>query len=656
MQYLKDAGVKTDGWMLSPNTEMPPYTGPIHLQTIRNMSAMADNHFSYINMPFSEYFAQYYKIIQLRDADALDTFDVFSYHNYGKYRSFKRNELLLMFGALQQVSKPSFFSEVHSLGQDMAKYPDGSGCVTQVDDAEDMLAHMHDCFFGGTQSFVWWAYKSNEKWCSPLAADPKDRCSDFKNDLKWWMVHSAPVGSEMLLTDDHDGRIMKFGTLMTGAWRTGSRISQWIVNNEPNITCGTVAETKAKGRFGDGTAPEAFAYTYVLTSGWLVSGDVTVYQYVGPYWGPYAVKTSKVTVGENKDRFTVPIYPYSFTVLDYNIVEGPATQESPEHYTSTIPASESAFAVKGSTTTATFGGSLAVDGTDSVAFLKFTGLTFPAPVIEARLRVFTETPTKELLVATTPTTWTAATLTGSNAPAFDPLQATTLYGIADSGPGVELTFDVTLAFNSNGVPGGDLSFALFTEGQKKSSTNEGIIVKPALFSQQFGASCVAAYLDLTFLGPAPSTPPPSPAPASCPATSFSTIVLADEGQSCTDACAAHSMQCTEARMAAANDLTTPDNMKTTVSGLGSECKTGVSKNGKTWPAVPYVNNDGFCYASIPGRTADSFKCGNSKSDLRRICPCEHSGAQSEKQATHADAKHATAKHATAQTLLPSSKP
>eukprot|EP00966_Prymnesium_polylepis_P263491 6086599-Prymnesium_polylepis.3 len=63
MQYLKDAGVKTDGWMLSPNTEMPPYTGPIHLQAIRNMSAMADNHFSYINMPFSEYFAQYYKVL-----------------------------------------------------------------------------------------------------------------------------------------------------------------------------------------------------------------------------------------------------------------------------------------------------------------------------------------------------------------------------------------------------------------------------------------------------------------------------------------------------------------------------------------------------------------------------------------------------------------
>eukprot|EP00966_Prymnesium_polylepis_P314040 7257063-Prymnesium_polylepis.1 len=390
MQYLRSQGVDPKGWLLSPNTEMAPYTAGVHQETIQNLSARFANLSIYVNMPFGDYYAKYHKILQLRDSPGGHvTVDVFSYHNYGKYRDFRRNELLLMFAALHDVGLPSFFSEVHSLGQDTATHADGSSCVTDIDNAEDMLAHMHDCFYGGTQSFVWWAYKGSEKGCSPFASDPAERCTHFNREIKWWMVHSAPVGAEMILMDDHDGRIMRFGTLMTAAWRTGSRVSMWVVNNEPNITCG--AAGGGNGRTGDGTTPESMTYTFQLMSGWQIEGDVTIYQYVGPFVGTYGMVKVQAMNQPNRENFTMPVPAYSLSVADFTITRVSDSSAREGQSVSTFASTDSALLLAGSNEVSIFDGSLVVDGTDRVAFFKFGQLLLPAPVVKATLRVYAET-------------------------------------------------------------------------------------------------------------------------------------------------------------------------------------------------------------------------------------------------------------------------
>jgi hypothetical protein len=631
MTYLSDEGVNSSSWLLSPNTEMAPYTARVHQQTLQNLtqnqSTPLNNASMHVDMPFSDYYAKYHKIVQLRDSPGgLDTLDVFSYHNYGKYRDFRRNELLLMFAALHGVGVPSFFSEVHSLGQDISTYANGTRCVTDADNAEDMLAHMHDCFYGGSQSYVWWAYKGSSKACSPLATDPANRCDDFNKELKFWMVHSAPVGAEMLLTDDHDGRIMKFGTVMTAAWRTGSRVSTWIVNNEPRIAPGCGVAGGGNGRHGDGTAPESFSYDMELRSGWQVAGNVTMYQYGaadGAFYDQYGMVQSTIAVdAHSPSRFTVPVFPYSFTVLDFDLAAAPAATSTTSTTSTTVAASDAGFAISGSTGAASFGGSLVVDGTSKVAYVKFGRLTLPAPVIRATLRLYTESPVAELLVASVSASgWTSANLTGGTAPAFDLEQATTLSGVADAPASTEIAFDVTLAFNASHVPADGYAFALFTEGQKSESTNEGFFVQPALLAGAYGAECAAAYLDLTFLG----SPPPPPAPpatvGSCSPGLIHSMRLGTDGQSCNTVCAGASMSCTEARMEEANEMTTVANMGLTVGFLGGACS-NVNNVGNIWGACPYMKTDtSYCYPSTDDRTASSFQCAREKTNGMRVCAC-----------------------------------
>ena len=627
VEYVVAQGVDPKQLMLSPNTEMNPYTARVHVETMRNLTLIAANRSAFPefrSMPFSEYYAQYYKVPQVQALDDnFETLDVFSFHNYGKYRDFRRNELLLMNDALDKAKLPgSFFSEVHSLGQDESTDASGERCVTDVDNAEDMLGHMFDTIIGGATSFVWWAYKGSEKACSPLAIDPDYRCTNFNNEVKYWMVHSAPVGSKLLLTDDHDGRVMKFGTLMTAAWRNASRVSVWVVNNSPNITCGVIASASAGGRSGDGTI-ENYLYTYELASGTLIDGDVFVYQYVGPFFGEYGMVESRATKDDKDASFEVSVPAYSFTVIDFDVIDEAFAK--PATTSATFVASTSGFIdSKYPDAVASFGDSLVVDATDKMAFVRFDVLDIPSVITRATIRVFAETPSAELLVATVDANWTAETLTYSSSPSFDYEAATTLDGIA-AGDAGELAFDVTLAVSSGLDPNGQYAFAFFTEGQKSSSTNNGITVPTVLLASRYGSACATAYLDVEYVGEpivysSSSLSSTDEDAGRCEPSLWELLSIASAGESCDAACQNRSLICTEDVMVVTNEFTTEANMGTTLEVLGEAC-TGVS-SGKTWGSAPYITTEGYCFSSTDSRSSSTFDCSNTgNSAKKRICPC-----------------------------------
>ena len=103
--------------------------------------------------------------------------------------------------------RPAWNSEVH--------WDNTVGDV--MDDAEAALATLFDCTDSGLSGYVWWAYTR----------------TGVKGGLQKRFT-TTTIGSRALNVTDSDGSAATLGQVITRAYRSGTNLTIWAVNNTSN--------------------------------------------------------------------------------------------------------------------------------------------------------------------------------------------------------------------------------------------------------------------------------------------------------------------------------------------------------------------------------------------------------------------------------------
>ena len=124
------------------------------------------------------------------------------------------------------------------------------------------------------------------------------------------------------------------------------------------------------------------------------------------------------------------------------------------------------------------------------------------------------------------------------------------------------------------------------------------------------------------------------------------VTLAENGESCTDACGREGKICTKNSLKSGINSTNAENIESTVIQLGFKCWENLA-NESIWKPTPQIqvspNNPtrGKCYPRSEGGGEGSFDCGSvsSMKNARRICHCENDPVEDERPIYVPDGSH-----------------